>query len=96
VIDVRQFFQTAYPARTLDPANNADRKLYIDFSEVRGEQIIGEIKDLISFLQPDIPTCTLFTGHVGCGKSTELLRLRAELEEDGFHSRSTQHRYARN
>jgi hypothetical protein len=85
VIDVRQFFQTANPARTLDPANNADRKLYIDFSEVRGEQIIGEIKDLISFLQPDIPTCTLFTGHVGCGKSTELLRLRAELEEDGFH-----------
>jgi hypothetical protein len=85
VIDLRQFFQTANPARTLDPRNSNDCKLYIDFSEVQGEQIIGEIKDLISFLQPDDPTCPLFTGHVGCGKSTELLRLRAELEQEGFH-----------
>jgi hypothetical protein len=48
VIDVRDFFQTANPARTLDPKEPNDRKLYIDFSAVRGEQIIGEIKDLIS------------------------------------------------
>ncbi len=33
----------------------------------------------------DEPTCALFTGHIGCGKSTELLRLKAELEDDGFH-----------
>ncbi|MEO0491004.1 MAG: ATP-binding protein, partial [Cyanobacteria bacterium J06659_2] len=62
-----------------------DRQLYIDFSEVRGEQIISEIKDLITFYEPENPTCTLFTGHIGCGKSTELLKLRAELEDDGFH-----------
>ena len=29
--------------------------------------------------------CALFTGHIGCGKSTELLRLKAELEDEGFH-----------
>ena len=34
---------------------------------------------------PDEPTCELFTGHIGCGKSTELLRLKAELEQEGFH-----------
>jgi thymidylate kinase len=27
---------------------------------------------------------TRFTGHIGCGKSTELQRLKAELEEQGF------------
>src|SRR3712207_1329236 len=30
-------------------------------------------------------TCELFTGHIGCGKSTELLRLKADLEQEGFH-----------
>jgi tRNA uridine 5-carbamoylmethylation protein Kti12 len=29
--------------------------------------------------------CVLFTGHIGCGKSTELLRLKKELEDEGFH-----------
>ncbi|MEO0824072.1 MAG: P-loop NTPase fold protein [Cyanobacteria bacterium J06642_9] len=85
MLDVRQFFQTTNPARTLDPRKEGDRQLYIDFSEVRGEQIISEIKDLITFYEPENPTCTLFTGHIGCGKSTELLKLRAELEDDGFH-----------
>jgi len=85
VFDVRQFFQATNPARTLDPGDAEDRKLYIDFSAVRGEQIITEIKDLITFYQPDDPTCTLFTGHIGCGKSTELLKLRHELEAEDFY-----------
>jgi predicted AAA+ superfamily ATPase len=33
----------------------------------------------------DQNTHHLFTGHRGCGKSTELLRLKARLEEAGFH-----------
>jgi hypothetical protein len=36
-------------------------------------------------LSPDKPTCQLFTGHIGCGKSTELQRLKADLEQQGFH-----------
>jgi hypothetical protein len=32
-----------------------------------------------------MPTCQLFTGHLGCGKSTELLKLKAELEAENFH-----------
>ena len=35
--------------------------------------------------QPDESTCQLFTGHIGCGKSTELFRLKEELERQGFH-----------
>jgi hypothetical protein len=33
----------------------------------------------------DKPTHQLFTGHRGCGKSTELLRLKKRLEGDGFY-----------
>ncbi|MGK7890894.1 MAG: ATP-binding protein [Leptolyngbyaceae cyanobacterium] len=85
VLDIRQFFQATNPARILDPHREGDRAFYIDFSEVRGEPIIEEIKDRIAFFEPDQPTCTLFTGHIGCGKSTELLKLGLELEAEGFH-----------
>jgi hypothetical protein len=40
------------------------------------------LRDNISFFSPDEPTCQLFTGHIGCGKSTELLQLKLELKQD--------------
>lgn len=83
--DIRNFFQASNPSQTLNPEKETDRKLYIDFSSVRGGQIIQELKDNIAFFSPDDPTCVLFTGHIGCGKSTELLQLKAELEQEGFH-----------
>ena len=83
--DIRQFFQNTNPSKTLVAGDPEDQKLYIDFSSVRGGTIIQELRDNISFFSPDEPTCVLFTGHIGCGKSTELLRLKAELEQDGFH-----------
>ncbi|MCY7390513.1 MAG: KAP family NTPase, partial [Leptolyngbyaceae cyanobacterium CAN_BIN12] len=84
-VDLRRFFQTTNPSRTLVAGNPEDQKLYIDFSSVRGGKIIEELKANITLFSPDEPTCVLFTGHIGCGKSTELLRLKAELEEEGFH-----------
>mgnify|MGYP002785156781 CR=1 FL=1 len=84
-VDVRKFFQATNPSRTLVAGNPEDQLLYIDFSSVRGGKIIQELKDNITFFSPDEPTCVLFTGHIGCGKSTELLRLKAELEEEGFY-----------
>ena len=85
MIDIRQFFQMTNPSRTLDLSKPDDQTLYIDFSAVRGEDIIDELKSQITFFSPDEPTCTLFTGHIGCGKSTELLRLKSDLEADGFY-----------
>lgn len=84
-IDLRGFFKATDPSRTLFIQNSLDRKFYIDFSSVRGGDIIQTLKKRITFFQPDEPTCTLFTGHIGCGKSTELIRLQAELESLGFH-----------
>lgn len=84
-LDIRQFFQATNPVKTLDLENEKERKYYIDFSPVRGDQIIEKIRDGIT-LSPDNPTCQLFTGHIGCGKSTELQRLKVELESEGFHA----------
>lgn len=65
--------------------NPDDRQYYIDFSSVRGGKIIEELGRTITRISPDEPTCQTFTGHIGCGKSTELLRLKAELERENFH-----------
>ncbi|MEM7773870.1 MAG: ATP-binding protein [Cyanobacteria bacterium P01_A01_bin.37] len=83
-IDIRDFFQSTNPGRTLSIEKPDDRKYYIDFSSVRGGEIIQELLDNITFFSPDQPTCTLFTGHIGCGKSTELLRLKQKLQQEGF------------
>jgi hypothetical protein len=85
MLDSRKFFQATDPGRALRAENPEDKKYYIDFSSVRGGNIIGKLTKRIAFFLPDSPTCTLFTGHIGCGKSTELRRLQAELEEEGFH-----------
>ena len=84
-VDLRKFFQATDPGKTLFIEDPEDKKLYIDFSSVRGGKIIEELKENITYFSPDDPTCVLFTGHIGCGKSTELLRLKLELEQEGFH-----------
>jgi hypothetical protein len=83
-VDIRKFFQATDPGKALSVANAEDERFYIDFSSVRGGEIIGKLKKKITFFSPDDPTCVLFTGHIGCGKSTELLRLKTELEQEGF------------
>ncbi|WP_071515695.1 nucleoside-triphosphatase [Geitlerinema sp. PCC 9228] len=82
--DVKQFFRDCNPSKTLDYKKPEDRRYYIDFSQVRGTEVVTEVGETIEFMDAD-PTCQLFTGHIGCGKSTELLRLKAELEDRGFH-----------
>ncbi|MBD2771794.1 ATP-binding protein [Iningainema tapete] len=84
-LDLTRFFQACNPSKTLAVGQAEDRLYYIDFSSVRGGKIIQELGRTITRLSPDNPTCQLFTGHIGCGKSTELLRLKAELEAQGFH-----------
>ena len=85
-LDLRKFVRATNPANTLFVDDREeDHKYYIDFSSVRGGQIISRILDNIALWSPDERTCQLFTGHIGCGKSTELLRLKEQLEQEGFH-----------
>ena len=82
-LDYGAFFRAINPSKTLDISKESDRRYYIDFTKVRGDKVIRKLKHRIVTLS-DEATCSLFTGHIGCGKSTELLRLKKELEEDKF------------
>jgi hypothetical protein len=86
MVNLKQFFDATNPSKTLFVEDSElDQQYYIDFSSVRGGKIIEDLRDNITLWSPEQPTCQLFTGHIGCGKSTELLRLKAELEREGFH-----------
>jgi hypothetical protein len=84
-LDLPRFYKACNPSKPLVVGSVDDRQYYIDFSPVRGSKIIESLKRTITLISPDEPTCQLFTGHIGCGKSTELLRLKLELEHQGFH-----------
>ncbi|MEH1777846.1 P-loop NTPase fold protein [Nostoc sp.] len=84
VLDFQKFFRASNPSRTLDLSKPEERQYYIDFSAVRGSNLIKELGRTIIFSENE-PSCQLFTGHIGCGKSTELSRLKAELEQKGFY-----------
>ncbi|MBD1945375.1 AAA family ATPase [Coleofasciculus sp. FACHB-712] len=83
-LDLQRFYQACNPS-PLNMGNAEERKYYIDFSSVRGGNIIRELGRTVTRLSPDKPTCQLFTGHIGCGKSTELQQLKADLEQQRFH-----------
>jgi hypothetical protein len=83
-LDPIKFFNACNPSKTLKIENREDQQYYIDFSSVRGGNVIQRLRRTI-INQPDESTCQLFTGHIGCGKSTELFRLKNELERQGFH-----------
>ena len=83
-LPVKQFFKACNPSRTLDLSKPEEARYYIDFSEVRGNDVVNELRRTIE-LSEEEPTCQLFTGHIGCGKSTELSRLKTDLERQGYH-----------
>jgi len=56
---------------------------YVDFRTVRGGNDVSvELGRKVQ--RSELPTCQLFSGHLGGGKSTELLRLAEELKGRGF------------
>ncbi|NEP59375.1 MAG: AAA family ATPase [Symploca sp. SIO2G7] len=85
VLELSRFYRAANPSRPLRLVEDTDRQYYIDFSSVRGGDIVRELERTITLLSPDEATTQLFTGNIGCGKSTELLRLKAKLEQQGLH-----------
>lgn len=84
-LELDQFYKACNPSKTLMIGNPNDRQYYIDFTSVRGGKIIESLHRTITKISPLEPTCQLFTGHIGCGKSTELFRLKAELEQEDFY-----------
>ncbi|MBD0345746.1 MAG: ATP-binding protein, partial [Coleofasciculus sp. Co-bin14] len=82
-LDLASFRQACSPNGTLI-GENAEEPYYIDLSSVRGSTLIEEFKQAIA-RSSDEPTCQLLAAPVGTWKSQELQRLKAELDEEGWH-----------
>lgn len=82
-IDFQRFFEVCTPDYSLDLANPKDSQYYIDFSTVRSDKVIQRLGRTIT--RSTKTTCQLFSGHIGCGKSTELFHLKAELQKEAFY-----------
>jgi hypothetical protein len=76
---LKDVFNTANPT----PLQSGDPR-YVDCTAVRGnEDAVTLLFNAITW--SDQPaTAQLFTGHRGCGKSTELFRLEKRLEDAGY------------
>ena len=73
----------AFRVCNLGALTGADLDRYrADLSAVRNEAAIDSVSRELDFLEPGEPTAILFTGHRGCGKSTELRRLEQRWERD--------------
>lgn len=74
-----QMFNAFNPSEPLEPGDN----VYVDCASVRGdEDIISQLGNRIT--RSAQPTCHLYSGHRGAGKSTELRRLKRHLENSNF------------
>ncbi|MGB8698664.1 MAG: ATP-binding protein [Thermosynechococcaceae cyanobacterium] len=87
-LDPIKFFKACNPGKTLVLANEGDRRLYIDFTTARSSKptatsLTHELYRTIT--RSDDRSYHLFTGHIGCGKSTELRKLQYDLEQQGYH-----------
>ncbi|WNZ44686.1 ATP-binding protein [Leptolyngbya boryana CZ1] len=75
-----EIFNAFHPYSPLEPGDS----FYVDCHAVRGnDNILRELGWIIE--RSNTKTCQIYTGHRGVGKSTELLRLRADLIQKGFH-----------
>ena len=66
----------------IEPLGTDDSR-YVDWNKARGsENLLNGLSGTIKLT--DGPTCQLLSGHRGCGKTTELLRLRRQLENESY------------
>lgn len=68
---------------SFDPFQPPSPEAYVEFESVRGGwEIVREMGYKIK--RSKQPTCQLYSGHRGVGKSTELLRLLKYLEQENY------------
>jgi len=57
---------------------------YVDLSPDRQKQAVKEISSKLELQDEGSFSTIAFTGHIGCGKSTELFRIKEDWKEKGF------------
>ncbi len=72
----------AFQVCNVEPLEGADmERYYVDLSAVRKTSAIDSVSTILEFQEPADFRTILFTGHRGCGKSTELKRIQNQWEE---------------
>ena len=79
MVNLKHFFRATSPNKSLNIQVPADAQMYVDFTAVRGGETIRKIRNEVNFSEDDWKSI-LFSGHIGCGKTTELLKLKDQLE----------------
>ena len=75
--------KTAYRICSPEPLSGENlEKYYVDLSAVRKTEAIESVNSILDFQEPGEFNTLLFTGHRGCGKSTELKRIQKNWEKD--------------
>ena len=77
---ITRLSQACNPTLPLEPGD--DR--YVDCEGVRGSGFLEECVRSFQRASPAEPIVRGFAGHIGVGKSTEMLRLKERLEDVGF------------
>jgi hypothetical protein len=57
-------------------------RYYVDLAPVRKTEAIEGVNSILDFQEPGEFCTILFTGHRGCGKSTELQRIQSQWRQD--------------
>jgi energy-coupling factor transporter ATP-binding protein EcfA2 len=74
--------KTAYQLCNVEPLEGEDlERYYVNLSGVRKTTAIASVNTRLDFQEAEKYTTILFTGHRGCGKSTELKRIQKEWEK---------------
>ena len=83
MINLKTFYRATSPKKTLNIQVPEQAQMYVDFTAVRGGETISTIRKEVNFSGDDWKSI-LFSGHIGCGKTTELLKLKDQLEQDDW------------
>ena len=65
------------------PSPGTFSQFYVDLDRARGGEITEPLIRELRRANPARPVCRLLAGHKGCGKTVELMHMKAELERDG-------------
>ncbi|HEY9601326.1 MAG TPA: P-loop NTPase fold protein, partial [Allocoleopsis sp.] len=75
--------KAAFQVCSVEPLEPAEmERYYVDLSAVRKTSAIESVSTILDFQEPADFSTILFTGHRGCGKSTELKRIQKQWQEE--------------
>ncbi len=74
--------KTAFQVCNLEELSGENLRYYVDLAEVRKTEAIEGVNTILDFQEPGQFGTVLFTGHRGCGKSTELKRIQSRWEQN--------------